>query len=305
MAGVSTPAFRLMARRMGAGMVFTEMVSAVGLMRNMPKTLAMAQVHQAERPVGLQLFGADPVVMARAAASVSHLDIDLIDVNLGCPAKKVRRQGSGSKLLEDPARAAEVVAAVAGATHLPVTVKLRLGFRRNDLEKLVPGLVSAGARAVCLHARTTKQGFAGRADWDAIAELASWCPVPVIGNGDIKSGAQAAERLTQSGCPAVMIGRAAMGDPWIFARARARLAGEEPDPLGLEQRRAALLEHVELAKSLGGEGRAVHFLKQFMMWYTKGLPGAVSFRRQAGPVMEMDLLWSRCQDFFDQLRKVA
>lgn len=305
MAGVSNPAFRLMAKSCGASLVYTEMISAVGLNLEQPKTLRMAKVLPGEGPVGLQLFGADPQVMAKAAARACQFQVDLIDINLGCPAKKVRRQGAGSKLLEDPVLAAEVVAAAAGSASLPVTVKLRLGLRQNDLEKLVPGLVKAGAQAICLHARTTRQGFGGSADWRAIADLVSWCPIPVIGNGDVRSGSDAARMIKQTGCQAVMIGRAAMGDPWIFQRAKIRLSGGEPAPLSPAERREALLKHVELARSLGGEGHALHFLRKFMMWYTKGLPGAVAFRRNAGPLTDVDQLWACSEAYFQNLEKVA
>ncbi len=303
MAGVTSPAFRLMAKMGGASLVYTEMVSAKGLVLKRRRTWALCDILPKERPVCLQLFGGEPEAMGRAAAIASALSVDLLDVNMGCPVKKVRRQGAGSALLEDMPRAAEVMAAVVENSSLPVTVKIRLGQRRDDLENIVPPLVKAGAAAVCLHARTTKQLFGGQADWQAITRLVGWCPVPVIGNGDVRSGEDAVRMLEQTGCQAVMIGRGAMGDPWIFRRAAERLAGVEPRPVTLEERRRALDEHMALARKMGGELQAVHFVKQFMMWYTKGLPGATNFRREAGRVKQLDLLWGLCDEFFSQLAR--
>lgn len=305
MAGVSNPAFRLMARRAGAAMVYSEMISAPGLLRHQPQTLRLTRSLPGERPLILQIFGADPDQMAQAAATASRLDVDALDVNMGCPAKKVRRPGAGSALLEDPERAVEIMAAVAEASALPVSVKIRLGPSHDITEELVPRLVKAGAQAITLHARTTRQGFSGRADWAAIKRLASWCPVPVIGNGDVTSGRDAVRMLAETGCAAVMIGRGAMGDPWIFYRAAARLAGQEPQPVTPAMKRQALAEHLELARSLGGEGHAVHFVRQFMMWYSRGLPGASQFRRQAGACGELEPLWALCDRFFLELEQAA
>lgn len=305
MAGVSSAPFRLLAARAGAGLVYTEMVSAQGLLRRQPQTVRMAQVLPEERPVALQLFGQRPEEMAKAARVVAGLPVDLVDVNMGCPARKVRRQGAGSALLDQPAQAAEILAAVVENCPQPVTVKVRLGYQRDTLEEVLPGLIAAGAQAVCLHARTVVQGFGGRADWSAIARLKSWCPLPVIGNGDVRSARDALVMLEETGCEAVMIGRAVMGDPWIFSRANDLLAGRLARGVSLRERRDALWEHAELARALQGEGGAVHFMRQFMMWYAKGLPGATEFRRQAGPVRELDSLLRLAADFFDALEQAA
>ncbi|MCF8096387.1 MAG: tRNA-dihydrouridine synthase family protein [Desulfarculaceae bacterium] len=298
MAGVTNPAFRLMARRAGASMVYSEMVSAPGLLRHQPQTLRLTRSLPGERPLVLQIFGASPRQMGEAAAIACGLGVDALDVNMGCPAKKVRRPGAGSALLEDPVRAVEIMSAVAEASSLPVSAKIRLGPKSDITEELVPRLVKAGAQAITLHARTTHQGFSGRADWGAITRLASWCPVPVIGNGDVTSGRDAVRMLTETGCAAVMIGRGAMGDPWIFSRAVARLAGQEPQPVTPTMKREALAEHLELARGLGGECHAIHFIRQFMMWYSRGLPGASLFRRQAGACRELEPLWALCDQFF-------
>ncbi len=301
MAGVTSPAFRLMARRSGASLAYTEMVSAVGLVRGHKLTWDLCQVTPQERPVALQLFGSDPQIMHQAARLVAGMPVDLVDVNLGCPAKKIRRQGAGSALLEDPLLASEVVAATVQASIAPVTVKLRLGFKSDQLEELLPGILKAGISAVCLHARTAKQGFAGVADWDAIARLKAWCPVPVIGNGDVRSGGQAVAMLRQTGCDGVMIGRAALGNPWIFERALARLANREPRQVPVGERRAALWEHMELARLHGGPNQALHFARQFMMWYSKGLPDSAAYRRQAGQACDLASLITITDSYFNNL----
>ncbi len=281
LAGVTRAPVRLLARRGGAALVYTEMVSAMGLSLSQPQTLRLARVWPDEAPLALQLFGADPGRMRLAAAKARELGADILDVNLGCPARKVRRQGAGSALLDSPERARAVVAGAAEGWGGPVTVKLRLGFDRDDLAEIVPGLVEAGAAAICLHARTTRQGFAGQADWAAIARLKAWCPVPVIGNGDVISAEGAVAMLKQTGCDAVMIGRGALGDPWIFSRAADLLAGRQPRPVSLSERRRALAEHAELALR-EGEALALHLSRLLLIWFCKGLPGASEIRRAAG-----------------------
>jgi nifR3 family TIM-barrel protein len=277
------------------------MVSANGLILGAPKTRRLCHILPKERPLGLQLFGADPEIMLRAAAAAMEFSPDLVDINLGCPVRKIRRQGAGSALLEDPARAAEVVAAAVEGSSRPVTVKLRLGPYKDQLEKILPPLLAAGAVGVCLHARTTNQLFAGKADWAAIARLKSWCPVPVVGNGDVTSGREAVRMLAETGCDAVMIGRAARGDPWIFARALAHWQGRPVPEVNVAQRREALWKHVALARELGGEGHAVHFMKQFMVWYSRGLPGASEFRRQVGAAQGLAGLENLAQGFFEAI----
>ena len=176
---------------------------------------------------------------------------------------------------------------------------------RMNWRTMVPGLVKAGAQAVILHARTMKQGFAGQADWAALARLVSWCPAPVIGNGDVRSDEDAVRMIDETGCAGVMIGRAATGDPWIFGRASDRWAGRPVRQVSVAERRQALYTHASLAHELGGRGHALHFLRKFMMMYTKGLPGAVGFRRVAGPVDDPWELWRLSDEFFEQLEGAA
>lgn len=305
MAGISGAPWRLMARRGGAALVYTEMVSAAGLIRRQPQTLRLMRALAGEGPTALQLFGGDPETMGRAAASLAGLPFALVDINMGCPVRKVRRQGAGSALLDDHLRAAEVAAAVVENAGLPVTAKLRLGYGANELDELVPRLAAAGVAAVCLHARTVKQGFSGAADWEAIARLKAWCPLPVIGNGDVRSARDAILMLERTGCDAVMIGRAALGDPWIFGRAADLLAGRPPRQVALDERRRALLDHAEAALALGGEGQAMHLLRISLMWYTKGLPGVGGLRRAAGMAADLASLRALVDGYFAQFKDRA
>ncbi len=305
MAGVSSPVWRLMARQGGAALVYTEMVSAVGLLRRQPQTLRLMRSLPGEQPAALQLFGADPEVMGRAAKVAAGLDYALIDLNLGCPVRKVRRQGAGSALLDDPVRAAEVTAAVVENAGRPVTVKLRLGYDADTTEEVVPGLVRAGAAAVCLHARTVRQGYAGQADWQAIARLKSWCPLPVIGNGDAKDAASANAMLAQTGCDLVMIGRGALADPWVFGQAADLWAGREAGGPTAGERLAAYKQHAFKALELGGSRHAVHFFRQCLMNHTKGRAGAPSLRRAVGMAADLERLMALADELFERLEREA
>ncbi len=304
LAGVSSAPWRLMARRCGAGLVCTEMVSTAGLLRRQPQSMKLLTSFAEERPLALQLFGSKPGEMLSAARRLREspgLGVDLLDINMGCPVRKVRRQGAGSALLSDPILAAELVAAAAEGWGSPLTVKVRLGESGDDLEKIVPGLLRAGAQAITLHARTVRQGFAGQADWTAIERLKSWCPVPVIGNGDVNSAADALGMLAQTGCDGVMIGRGALGNPWIFAQANDLLAGRQPGQVSLPERRRVLLQQWELARALARPYQEMHYLRQSVMFYVRGLPGAPSLRAAAGPLRDPLKLKALVEDFFADL----
>jgi nifR3 family TIM-barrel protein len=238
MAGFTDSPYRRIARRHGAALVYTELVSAEGIVRENRKTQDLTRFTAEERPIAIQLFGKDPSVMAEAARRVEALGPDLIDINMGCCAPRVCSGGSGAGLLLDPAHAGAIAAAVAGAVRLPVSVKIRIGWddSSRNYRELIPRIEDAGISLVAVHGRTRAQKYAGKADWEAIAEIASLSRLPVIGNGDILSYSDALERLGSSGCTAVMVGRAAIGNPWIFNGTRpsdSGLAGEVRTHLGL------------------------------------------------------------------------
>ncbi len=219
MAGYTDAPFRRIARRHGAALVFSELVSAEGIVRRDRKTAGYTRFTDDERPLGIQLFGMEPAVMGEAARIVSELGPDIIDINMGCCAPKVCHNGSGASLLRDPALTGRIAAAVVAGASVPVSAKIRLGWdaESRTYRELVRILEDAGVRMITVHGRTASQRFGGIADWDAIREIRENASVPVIGNGDIATHAQALERHAASGCAAVMIGRAAVGNPWIFS----------------------------------------------------------------------------------------
>jgi hypothetical protein len=281
LAGVGDAAFRIIAMGRGAGLCFTEMVSAQGLVRGQEKTLALAALTPAERPAGIQLFGADPAVMEKAAGRYASLEPDLVDVNAGCSVRKVLRTGAGAGLLADPGRLHRIVAACARAVSRPVSVKMRLGLGEERITVLECALAAqeAGASLITLHPRTAAAGYAGRARWEYIALVKEAVGVPVCGNGDVRSPGDAVRMLGQTGCDAVMIGRAAVGDPWIVGDILHALSGRPVPPRpGPGERVDQALEHLSLEVSLKGERRAVREMRVHLHRYLRGLPGAARTR---------------------------
>src|SRR5574340_1065216 len=232
MAGITDLPFRIICREMGAGIVYSEMVSAEALIRDQKRTMVMLSTEPRERPVAFQIFGSRPASMAAAARILSEKDIDIIDINMGCPVPKVLKSGSGSALLKDPGLAREIMEAVVKASRKPVTVKIRLGWDAKNI--VAPGFAQAaeqaGIAAVTVHGRTRAQGFSGSADWTMIRTVKRSVGIPVIGNGDVRSGTDAKRMLDETGCDGVMIGRAIQGNPWIFREAKTFLETGLPVP---------------------------------------------------------------------------
>ena len=264
MAGVSVQAFRRQGRRYGAGLVCSEMVSVAGIQHGNERTLGYLRVASDEHPLAIQIFGSDPVAMAEAARTVEAAGADIVDVNFGCPVKKVTKTGAGASLLDDPGHAARIVEAVAGATPLPVSVKMRRGTANGSRACLEvgPRLVSAGAASLTLHPRSARQMYTGTADHSLTAELVSLVDVPVIASGDITSQTRAQAVLATTGAAAVMVGRAAQGNPWALRE----IMGEPGEPTREEVVAELLLFIRETVRELG-EFRATGFLKKFYGWY--------------------------------------
>jgi tRNA-dihydrouridine synthase B len=265
MAGVSVQAFRRQGRRYGAGLVCSEMVSCAGIEHRNERTLGYLRVAADEHPLAIQLFGSNPRAMADGARMVEAVGADIVDLNFGCPVKKVTRTGAGATLLEDPALAPRIVEEVAGAVELPVTVKLRRGLRngsRSCLE-LGPRLVDAGAASLTLHPRSAEQMYTGKADHSLTAELVSLVDVPVVASGDVTSHARAQAVLATTGAAAVMVGRGAQGNPWAL---RDIVDGATREPTREEVAAELVLFIREAVRELG-ERRASSFLKKFYGWY--------------------------------------
>jgi len=291
MAGVTDRHFRLIVRRIGGvGVVAMEFLQAKGLVGGDPEVLRRTHFVEEERPIAVQIYGADAGTMAEAARWVGEMGADLCDVNMGCPANTVLRGCAGAALMGDSRLAAAIVREVRRAVALPLTVKFRLGLddrRRNYLE-LGRICEAEGADAVAMHGRTARQGFRGEAEWEPIARLKAALGVPVIGNGDVRDAGDAVAMLRATGCDGVMIGRGATRDPWIFRKTAARLSGGRvPEPT-LEDRRRLILDHFRTVIEREPPALALHKLRGFTKWYSHGLPEGQRLRRRIGALATAD-----------------
>ena len=282
LAGITDLPFRLICKEMGASLVYTEMVSAEGLIRNQPATLDVIKSIPVERPVSFQIFGSKPASMAEAARRLSDRGAELIDINMGCPAQKVTRNGSGAALLKDLGIAREVIEVVVKASSAPVTIKIRTGWFASDFVavELAKMAEEIGVSAIAVHGRYARQGFSGHADWSAIKAVKETVRIPVIGNGDITTAEDAARMISETGCDLVMIGRGALGYPWIFREVEALLMGGTiPAPPTPAERGRMLIRHMLGEVERMGELHGIRFMRKHAAWYAKGLTGCAEFRR--------------------------
>jgi tRNA-dihydrouridine synthase B len=299
MAGVSESPFRRLCRRFGADVVVTEFLSAEGIRRENPATVDKLRFSADERPIGVQIFGADPEAMGEAARLVTDVfQPEFIDINFGCPVKKVVRRNGGSGCLKDLSLVESVIKAVSASTHLPVTVKIRSGWNEEMRDPVTIALrcQDAGARALALHPRTRTQMYSGNARWEEIAAVAQALEIPVIGNGDIKTPEDAVRLHRETGCAAVMIARGSFGQPWIFDQTRALLEGKpKPDAPSVERRFEIALEHARMAESYEADprGAAIEFRKH-LGWYVKGVANSAELRRKLHAVTSL----SQVEDVF-------
>jgi nifR3 family TIM-barrel protein len=292
MAGVSEAPFRQICRDLGADVVLSEFLSSEAIRRRIRTTLEGAEFEACERPIGIQIYGSDPDAMAEAAGLITeHYQPEFIDINFGCPVKKVVKRNGGSGCLKDLDLVDRIIRAVIGATHLPVTVKTRSGWNEESRTpvEIALRMQDAGARAFTLHARTRTQMFSGHANWDEIARVVEALNIPVIGNGDIETAEDVVRMRKHTGCAGVMVGRGAFGNPWIFRDAQALLAGQ-PRPIlpDARERFRVALQHAGLALRLQGDSRkTVIEFRKHLGWYTKGLHGASELRQRLFQVETM------------------
>jgi len=282
LSGVADAPFRNMAARWGAGMVTSEMISAHSLARGDARAMEMLRHDSRSCAFTAQIFGADPEIMAEAARRAEVSGVHAVDINMGCPVNKVIRTGAGAALMREPHRAEAVIRAVRRAVSIPVTVKIRSGWdesQRNAME-IAQRAAGRGADAVTVHPRTRSQGFRGNADWSFIAKTVEAIPIPVIGNGGVSSPADAVTLLRRTGCLGIMIGRGALGRPWIFAQLEHYLRGEPlPDTPGKVQLLQEILNHLHLAAQRTQRPGAISRMRMHIAWYTRGLPGARFLRK--------------------------
>jgi len=307
MAGITDFPFRMICKRLGAGLVYSEMLSVEALVREHKRTKGMLRTDPDERPVVFQIFGSKPESLAEAARIVSRADVDFIDINMGCPVPKVLKCGAGSALLRDIPLAREIMSAVVSASRIPVTVKIRLGWDTKNIVALdvARAAESAGIAAITVHGRTKVQGFSGHADWSMIKAVKESVGIPVIGNGDVRSARDAKRMLDETGCDGVMIGRAVQGNPWIFREALQYLrTGAVPPPPTFEEREAVMQGHLVDMVNLAGENIGVREMRKHLCWYTKGIPGGAEFRERVNHLVSAGDVRHEVVRYFEGLRFV-
>jgi nifR3 family TIM-barrel protein len=299
MAGITNLPVRLIARDCGASLCFTEMVSSNGLVRDGRKSFELLHSTPEDRPLGIQIFGDDPKLLAESARLVEGHG-DLVDINMGCPVRKVVNSGAGSALMREPELVREIIGKVRRATALPLTIKIRIGWQRDEPSFLEIARIAEaeGCDAITLHPRCRAQMFGGDADWSKIAELKNAVGIPVIGSGDLFSAQDIVAMLDSTGCDGAMIARGSLGYPWIFREAREILSGAEPSRPTPCERLAVALRHMELFMELAGERVAVQEMRKHFSWYAKGIPGASRFRNMVNIIEGIEPLIQLLQEFF-------
>lgn len=294
MAGITDYSFRRVAREHGCGLAFTEMVSAEGLLR---KGKPFLKLGEDEHLVSVQLFASNPEVLAEAARMAEEMRADAIDINMGCPAKQVVRTGAGSALMRNPLTVKEILERVRKEIRCPLTIKIRSGWNEEQINAIEISKIAedSGVDAITVHPRTKAQGFCGRADWGVIREVKKAVRIPVIGNGDVTTPLLAKRLQEETGCDGVMIGRGALGNPWIFA----------PEPIfpSLKERRRMIDHHFSLIQDHDGEKGAVRGIRKHLYWYTKGLPRCASFHSTLSDLKEKGTLFEAISAYFDSIQR--
>lgn len=292
MAGITNEAFRSICKEMGAGLVVCEMISDKALSFHNAKTIKMTGVSQNEHPLSMQIFGADKETLVYAAKWIyENTDADIIDINMGCPVNKVaKRAGAGSSLLRDHNKVYEITKAVVEATPLPVTVKIRIGWDENNINAVENAkmIEKAGACAIAVHGRTRAQMYSGHANLDVIKDVVEAVNIPVVGNGDIVDGPSALHMLEYTGCKAIMIGRGALGNPWIFKEINAYFAGEEFKRPSKEEIYNMIVDQYERLLKLKGERLALLEMRSHVGWYLKGMQGSAQIKNKANQALSFE-----------------
>jgi len=304
MAGITQLPLRRLAKEQGCALVVSEMISSNGLVHGGQKTLELLKSHPSERPLSVQIFGKDPEVMQEAAQIVQGQGADLLDINLGCSVRKVVKQGAGAALMGEPDLLLSILRAVRTAVRLPLTVKIRSGWDPSGDQAVAIGQMAqdAGVDAVAIHPRTALQGFSGKADWSLIARVKERLSIPVIGNGDITEPQDVLTMQRETGCDAVMIGRASMGNPWIFSQALDLMNGRCPKTPDLSTRLEAICRYIRYAVEQFGEVRAVRMMRSRLAWFVKGLPRCSNFRKSIVRLESQEDMMQTLKAYFGALQ---
>ena len=288
MAGVTDLPFRTICKEKGCGMLYTEMINAKALCYDDENTKKMLRMDKDEHPVAVQIFGSDPEFMGKAAIIMNQYPNEILDINMGCPAPKVIKNGDGSALMRNPKLAAEVLTAVVKNSEKPVTLKIRKGWDDDSVNAVEIAKIAeeCGISALAIHGRTREQFYSGKADWDIIAEIKQAINIPVIGNGDVFEVEDAVNMLEKTKCDAIMIGRGAQGNPWIFNRIHYMKTGEIlPEPT-LEEKITTAIRHMNLAVAEHGDYVAVREMRKHIGWYLKGLKNSAKYRDQINKITD-------------------
>ncbi|MBR5793928.1 MAG: tRNA dihydrouridine synthase DusB [Anaerotignum sp.] len=303
MAGVTDLPFRLLCKEMGCGLVYSEMVSAKGILYDNKNTTELLEIDPNERPVAVQLFGSDPEILGAMAKKIEPYPIDIIDVNMGCPAPKIVKNGEGSCLMKTPELVGKIVKSLVESQSKPVTIKFRKGFDDGHINAVEIAKIAEanGASAVAVHGRTREQYYSGKADWDIIKQVKAAVNIPVIGNGDVFTPQDAKNLFEHTGCDAIMVGRGAQGNPWIFKRILHYLETGEllPEPTAEEKVEKAL-RHSQMLIDYKGEYIGVREMRKHMAWYMKGLPGAAELRGKLNHAENMEQLEVLLRGYLEQ-----
>lgn len=299
MAGITDSAYRKICKSFGCELVFSEMISAKGLYYNDRKTEQLLKIREEERPIAFQIFGSEPNIMAHAAEQLAHRDNEILDINMGCPAPKIVKNGDGSALLKQPKLVKEIVQAVVKVAKKPVSVKIRTGWDENNINaiEIAKTIEDSGASLITVHGRTREQYYSGHANWELIRQVKECVQIPVIGSGDVFNSSDAIRMLQKTNCDGVMIARGAKGKPWIFKEALSTLHNQPNKELTLEEKINTIKKHVQLLIEDKGEYIAVREMRKHLGWYFKGLSHVAEIRRKVNEIENEEQILQMLNDY--------